>query len=446
MKLPDGPQTLPFLQTVQWIARPLEFLDGCFQNYGDIFTLKWKNVSQVFISNPQALQELFTAAPDTFGSIPGNGPSAILLGKNSSLWSDHERHQRQRRLLAPAFHGECMRSYGHLICETTKQAMSHLIPGKPFSIHSFSQNISLQIILSTVFGLHPGKRSEEFKQLYTSLLEYAIGSPLISSLLFFNFLQRDLGPQSPWGRFMRKKQQMDELIYAEILQRREHPDPSREDILSLLLRAGDEVAQPMTDVELRDELMTLLFAGHESTASAIAWALYWIDQSPKVQNYLEKELSSLDPDPDPSVIAQLPYLTAICQETLRIYPPGLVAIARILKSPLNLLGYQFEPNTLLIPCIYLVHQREELYPEPKLFKPERFLERQFSPYEYLPFGGGHRHCIGIAFAQYEMKLVLVSILLHFRLASINKRLFKPIRRGAAMGPPANMRMMATNRL
>ncbi|HEY9846759.1 MAG TPA: cytochrome P450, partial [Candidatus Caenarcaniphilales bacterium] len=253
------------------------------------------------------------------------------------------------------------------------------------------------------------------------------------------------GPLSPWGRFLRLKQQIDQLLIAEIQSRRKQADPNRDDILSLLLAARDEAGEAMTDEELRDELLTLLFAGHETTASALAWALYWIDHLPEVQSKLLQELNTLPPDSDPSATARLPYLTAVCQETLRIYPIAINTFPRVTKSSIEIMGYQFEPGTILLPSIYLTHQREDIYPQPKQFKPERFLEKQFSAYEYLPFGGGNRRCIGLAFAQFEMKLVLATILSRYELKLASNRPVKPTRRGLTVAPPGNMRMVVTQK-
>jgi unspecific monooxygenase len=445
MKLPDGPKTPPFVQTLQWMTHPLEFLDDCAHRYGDVFTVRRNNDRpDVYLSNPQAIQEILTTNPEQFDSGLRNGLLQILLGQHSISLSllERDRHQRQRRLLMPPFHGERMRAYGQLICNITEQVMSQWIIDKPFSVRSSMQEIAMRTILSTVFGLHEGQRFEQLRQLLSSLLN-SIGSPLSSSLIFFRSLQRDLGGWSPWGRFLRQKQLIDQLLYAEIWQRRKQPDPLRTDILSLLMSARDEAGQLMTDVELRDQLMTLLLAGHETTASALAWALYWVEQLPEVRNKLIKELDTLAPNSDPNAIARLPYLTAVCQETLRIYPIAVIGSPRIVKSPLKLMGYQFEPGTALIPCIYLTHHRQELYPEPKQFKPERFLERQFSAYEYLPFGGGNRHCIGSAFAQFEMKLVLAKILSRYQLVLADSRPVKPVRRGFTLAPPSAMQMVMT---
>jgi cytochrome P450 len=208
------------------------------------------------------------------------------------------------------------------------------------------------------------------------------------------------------------------------------------------MSARDEAGAGMTDVELRDELMTLLVAGHETTATALTWALYWIHKLPSVRDKLLQELDSLGDQPDPSAIFRLPYLNAVCSETLRIYPVGMLTFPRVVKTPVLLLEHQLEPGTILVGCIYLTHQREDIYPQPKQFKPERFLERQFSPYEYLPFGGGSRRCIGMAFALFEMKIVLAKILSRFELTLADNHPVRPLRRGLTSAP-SDVRLVVT---
>lgn len=448
MNLPDGPTTpryLRMLRTFRWIFRPLDVLEERVQQYGEAFTLG-KNTSSplVYISNPKAIQQILTTDPEKFEIGPGNQVLKFLVGENSLILLDGIKHQRQRRLMMPPFHGERMRAYGKLICDITAQVMSQLQIGKPFCVRSAMQEISLQVILSAVFGLNQGQRFDQLRELLSSLLDI-IGSPLTSSFLFFPSLQKDLGAWSPWGQFLRRRQEIDQLLYAEIQQRREQTKPSGDDILSLLLSARDQAGQPMSDQELRDELLTLLFAGHETTASALAWALYWVDHLPSVHDQLLRELATLPVNADPTDIARLPYLSAVCQETLRIYPIAINPFPRTLKVPMEMMGYQFEPGTTLLISIYLTHHREDIYPEPKKFKPERFLERQFSPYEYLPFGGGNRLCIGLAFAQYEMKLALATILSGYDLTLADNRPVKPSRRGFTVAPPGNMRMVLTSK-
>jgi unspecific monooxygenase len=355
-----------------------------------------------------------------------------------------ERHRRQRKLWMPPFHGERMRAYGQLVCDVTEKVTSRWTIGEPFSARSSMQTISLQVILKAVFGLEEGSRYEKLQERLTALLSPS--NPVLQAMIIlFPALQRDLGSWSPWAQLTRQLEQIDNLIYAEIAERKEQPDPSRTDILSLMMSARDEQGQPMTDVELRDELMTLLIAGHETTATSLSWALYWIHHLPQVREKLLQELDALGDNPDPNTIFRLPYLNAVCQETLRIYPVAMLALNRVVKSPLQIMGYQFEPGTLLIPCIYLTHHREDLYPEPKQFKPERFLERQFTPYEFLPFGGGNRVCIGMAFAQFEMKLVLATVLSRWQMELADSKPVEPVRKGALLAPAQGVQMVVKGR-
>lgn len=445
-KLPNGPQTPSWLQTFQWLANPLEYMEACAKRYGDIFTLRIGPVftPQVFISNPQTIQEVFSTAPKQLDSGEEAGIKSPLLGRQSLVAIAGESHRRRRKLLMPPFHGERMRAYGELVRDITLAATKQWMIGEPFPVRPFMQSISFQVILKAVFGLEEGSRYEQLQQRLTALLNPQ-NSVLQGMIIVFPALQRDLGKWSPWGQLMRQIQEIDDLIYAEIGDRRTHPDPSRTDILSLMMSARDEQGQPMKDVELRDELMTLLIAGHETTAISLAWALYWIHHLPQVREKLLEELDTLGDNPDPSAIVRLPYLNAVCQETLRIYPVAMLALNRLVKSPLQIAGYEFEPGTLLVPCIYLTHHREDLYPEPKQFKPERFLERQFSPYEYLPFGGGNRACIGMAFAQFEMKLVLATLLLSWQLELADSKPVEPARKGALLGPAQGMQMVVKGR-
>ncbi|MBW4495455.1 MAG: cytochrome P450 [Oscillatoria princeps RMCB-10] len=443
-KLPDGPQTLPLLQTLKWMAKPLEYMEDCAQRYGDIFTLRIGPtfIPQVFISNPQLIQEIFTADPKQLDSGEAAGVRSPLLGRQSLLALDGEPHQRQRKLLTPPLHGERMRAYGQLIGDITLAVTGGWKIGEPFSVLPSMQAISFRVILKAVFGLEDGQRYEQIEQLLIAILNPK--NPLfMASALFFPLLQRDLGPWSPWVKFLRLRQQLDELIYAEIQERREKPEPSRTDILSLMMAARDEAGEPMTDVELRDELLTLLVAGHETTATSLAWAFYWIHRLPQVREKLLQELDTLGENPDPNAIFRLPYLNAVCSETLRIYPVAMLALNRLVKSPLQVAGYQLDPGTLVVPCIYLTHHRSDLYPEPKQFKPERFLERQFAPHEYLPFGGGNRRCIGMAFALFEMKLVLATVLSRTQMELADSKPVQPVRRRFLLGPADGVRMVVT---
>lgn len=443
MTLPDGPTLPTLLLLIQWIARPYALLNECAERYGDPFTVGLSGGQpMVFFSNPQAIQQLFAANTTQVVAGRSNALLRPLVGNNSLLLLDGERHQRERRLLMPPFHGDRMRTYGQMMRDITQQVASQWQVNQTFVMRESMQEISLRVILQAVFGLTQGDRYEQLRELLSTLLQ-VLGSPLGSSLLFFNGLQKDWGAWSPWGRFLRQMQQIDQLLYAAIRQRRSHLDESSNDILSLLLAARDEAGQLMSEQELRDELLTLLIAGHETTASALAWAIYWIHQLPEVKARLLQELDSLGPDAEPMAIAQLPYLNAVCQETLRIYPIVPIAAPRITQTKFQVLDWEFEPETRLVPCIYLTHRRLDLYPEPDSFRPERFLERQFSPYEFLPFGGGSRRCIGLAFALFEMKLVLATILSGHELAIAESRPVHPSRRGITLAPSTGVRMVLT---
>ncbi|WP_193200534.1 cytochrome P450 [Nostoc sp. MG11] len=444
MKILDSPQKSKLTQLPQWVFNPLKLLETTAREHGDCFTL-WltSNKPMVLFSNPQAIQQIFTAQLEQLDARGSSQLLQPLLGKNSLILLSGASHQRQRRLLTPPFHGERMKAYGQVIANITNQVINGWKIGEPFSIRDSMQEISLKVILQAVFGLREGERFTRLQELLGSVLDLS-GSPLRATLMFFPALQVDWGTWSPWGKFLRQMQQIDQLIYTEIQERRDQPNSSRSDILSLMMSARDDNGEPMTDVELRDELMTLLVAGHETTASGLTWALYWIHHVPEVRTKLLAELDNIGENPDWNEVSRLPYLTAVCQETLRIYPIIMLAIPRVVKSPIEIMGYEFQPGTLLSPCIYLTHHRPDLYPEPKQFKPERFLERQYSQYEYLPFGGGNRRCIGMAFAMFEMKLVLATVLSQMELALIDNYLVKPTRRGITLAPSGGKWLVATS--
>ncbi|HXM27174.1 MAG TPA: cytochrome P450 [Chthoniobacterales bacterium] len=437
MSLPDGPKSPRIWQMLQWITMPFSFMRGCSDRYGDRFTvfLSQRLPPVVFFSNPKALQVIMTSDDSELFDSPGDLNTLLepLLGTQSLMGLSGDRHRRMRQLLMPSFHGERMRSYGQLIRDITEEVMRERVAGKTFPVRKSMQKISMRVILRAVFGLNEGARYQQLERLLATMLD-RMSNPLSVSLLFFPMLRQDFGPLSPWGSFVRARREIDQLIYAEIAERRTHLDPSRNDILTLLMSARDEAGEALTDAELRDELMTLLVAGHETTATAITWALYWIHKFPTIRQQLLKELQALDGPLDPTVVFRLPYLNAVCSETLRIYPVGMTLFARVTKSTVELMGSSLEPGTVVIGCIYLAHHREDVYPDPDEFKPERFLERHYSPFEYLPFGGGVRRCIGMAFAQFEMKLVISGILSGFELALADSRSVRPVRRGITSGP------------
>jgi cytochrome P450 family 110 len=446
----NGPPKTSFWIRYLWGCRfiffPLETLAARRQSYGDDYRVSPPDTKSplIYFSSPAALEDIFTAQPGQISAGQGNQVLKVLLGEHSIVLLDGKKHRRQRQLLMPPFHGDRMRTYAQVIQDITKQATQQWAIGDTFAVRPLMQSISLQVILKTVFGLHTGSRYDKLQQSLSQMLD-GFGSPIGAMFLFYPFLQQDWGAWSPWGRFLQQRQQVDELLYAEISDRRSQPDANRTDILALLLAAQDAEGQALSDEEVRDELMTMLFAGHETTASALAWAMYWIAQLPDVRTKLLAEFDAMDitTDFDPITISRLPYLSAVCQETLRLYPIAVSTFPRVVQQPMIVAGYALEPGTVIIPSIYLAHHRVQVYPEPQQFRPERFLERQFSPYEYLPFGGGDRRCIGSAFAMFEMKLVLFQLLLSWDLTLVNSKAVRPIRRGLTIAPSGRLWLRVT---
>ncbi|MEH1865679.1 MAG: cytochrome P450 [Nostoc sp.] len=447
MQLPNPLKTPSWLQKLQWITDPVGYVENAAQQYPDIFTSRIIGFGDtvVIVNDLQAIQEILTNDRKKFLAVGEfNRITEPWLGKNSVLILDGSRHKQQRQLIMPSFHGERMQSYGQQIRNLTENVFSQLLLNQPFLARNITQEISLQVMLHVVLGLGEGERFQKLKHLLPLLLDLS-HSPITSSFFFLPFLQQDLGAWSPWGKFLRNREKIDQLLYAEISERRQKPNSERVDILSMLMLAQDETGQLMTDHELRDQLITLIVGGYETTASVMAWGLYWIHKKPLVHEKLLQELDTLGDSPDPMSIYRLPYLTAVCNEILRVSPVLLFSFPRVVQEPVKLLGHSLEPGTVLLPSIYLTHQREDLYPQPKEFKPERFLERQFSPYEFLPFGGGVRRCLGEALALFEIKLVLATILSRYQLALVNQQPERLVRRGFTLAPASGVKMVITGR-
>jgi unspecific monooxygenase len=437
----------PLLQLLQWIRDPIEYLEEARRLQGNIFTSTLGNLGKfVMIADPKANQQMLNVDRKQFLALGKlNRIFEPLVGDRSIFFLDGEEHRQRRKLIMPSFHGERMQNYAQLIVDLTEKTFDSLPADSPFTARRITEAISLQVIIQAIFGLFEGERSQELRQSISQFANF-FNTPWNSAFLFFEGLRRDWGVWSPWGRFIALRKQIDSLLFAEIADRRQNPDPDRTDILSLLLSTTDEEGRYLSDSELRDELMTLLLAGHETTATALAWALYWIHHHPEIYQKLRQELDSLGENPDPLAVSRLPYLTAVCNETLRIYPVGILTFSRVVAKPTEMLGHRLEPNMVLTGCIYLTHHREDIYPEPDSFKPERFLERQFSPYEFIPFGGGARRCAGEALAIFELKLVLATIINRYRLELENKQPEKAQRRGLTLAPASGVKMVFKGRI
>ena len=441
MKLPDGPKASPRSLSHQFKTDPLGFMDAMSDRYGDIFTIMAGSTPLVIVSNPQGIKQIFTSAKEIIASGKLNQGGALLTGNNGLLMLDGLRHKHRRQLLMPPLHGTRVQLYGQRICQVADKIMNDLALGKSFYAYPTVQKITLEVILQALFGLHEGERYEQFRQLFSNLLSFA-RSRWLRFTLSYPFLRQDLGQWSPWGYWQNLQRQFDKLLYAEIEERRAQADPSRTDVLSELVFARDETGQPMTYEDMRDLFPSLLLGGQDASATAITWSLYWIHRLPNVRERLLEELNTLGESPDPMSIVALPYLSAVCNEVLRIYPTQVVTFPRLVESPIEVMGYELSPGTVVRGSIYLTHQREDLYPQPKQFRPERFLERQYSPYEFLPFGGGARRCPGEILAMFEMKLVLATILSRYQLALANDKIVeKPKAIGVNYPPASGLKMV-----
>jgi cytochrome P450 family 110 len=442
VKLPNRPRTPWFMQVYQWGNHPTHLLDSCTQRYGDIFMTQWPGSPPiVFVSNPQAINEIYTAPSQMFNVAETYDILRPLVGSQSLMAMDGKPHERQRSLVMPCLHGGRMRSYGKLICDETTQMMQQWKLKEVINLTSWADHISMSVMFQVVFGASQGEHLGQLRQKVSELLDY-FSSPIVILHLLIPSLRKDFGPWSPWGRFLRLLKEVDKLLHIEIAQRRRQPQPESTDVLSMLMKARDEQGEAMSNQELRDEVMTVL-SGKGVAATAIIFGLYALLKHPEVCQRLREELDSSSDPSDTYAISKLPYLTAISQETLRLYPLSVVAM-RVATTPLRIMGYEFPAGTHVYANIHSVHHREDLFPDPHQFKPERFLEKEFASYEYSPFGGGHRRCIGYAFAPFQMKLVLATVLSRYQLKLTDNRPFNLVRHAAGVAPDKDIKMMVTD--
>ena len=429
--LPAGPSSTLFA-LLRYAQDPYGAILWAARKYGDPFT--WPSLfgKMVVTGDPAVLRTLFTAPPEMF-AVPGAEILGPVIGKSNLILLHGEQHRAMRKLQAPPFHGSRMRAYGQLIRDITEEQAQSWAPGKAFCMHRSAQEISLQVILQAVLGLSSPSMQRDFKAAVLAMME-----SLKPSFLFIPALRRELLGLSAWSRFVRARQRVIELFTQELAERRATPRP-RQDIMSLLMEARYEDGAPLSDEELFEQMANLLVAGHETTASALAWACYFIHRDDEVKERLMQELRAL-PALEPEAIAGLPYLDAVCSEALRLNPVAPL-IGRKLLQRLPLQGYELPPATSIGVSILLVHRRPEIFPEPERFRPERFLERTYTPFEYLPFGGGTRRCIGAAFATYELKLALATILHEQKLRLLPAGPSRAEIRNTTVGPRGGIQMM-----
>jgi cytochrome P450 family 135 len=393
--LPPGSKAPAFLQGLRYMRDPLGFLSGLQQRYGDIYTVRFPFFGRiVYVASPELVKEVFTGSPAVFHA--GEANATVLepaLGPSSVLTLDDEPHMQQRKLLLPPFHGERIERYGELIREVTRREMASWPVGETFALRPSTQRITLSVILRAVFGIEDEERIDRATRLIDTF------SDRVTVITKFPNLRRDLGPGSPWRRFLRARAELDAFLYEEIaLRRTEAASEERDDVLSLLLAARHDDGSPMGDEELRDELLTVVGAGHETTATALAWAMERLLRTPAVLGRLRDSIAAGEDD----------YLDATVKETLRVRPV-INDVARKLTAPATVGGYELPAGSFVLPAIAALHFREDIFPAPHEFRPERYLEARADNYAWIPFGGGVRRCVGAAFAEFEMRIVLREI-------------------------------------
>ena len=413
-------------QALAWILRPEALLERARRECEEPFTIVLPIGPVVVVSDPADIKRVFTADPAVLRAGEGNAPLEPAVGAESLLLLDGPRHLRRRKLVLPPFHGERLARHAELIEQIARADVAQWPVGEPFGLEPRMRAITLEVILRIVFGIDDAERLAALQRLYPELLPPGLAR--LGALI--PALRRDLGPRSPFGAFLRVRDEIDRILYDEIARRRaDEALGDRDDILSMLVAARDEDGQPLTDGELRDELMTLLLAGHETTATALSWAFELLHRHPAAMARAREEARSGE--------QETPYLDAVCAETLRVKPP-LPMVVRRLAENFEVAGRTLPAGTRLAPSIYLAHRRAEAYPSPNAFRPERFLDQGVggarSSYAWLPFGGGTRRCVGASFAQLEMRTVLRTVLRDADLRPASARPERTARRAIVLAP------------
>lgn len=438
MNLPSGPQSPYWWQLLQILFKPTGSLSKWSEIYGDTFKLGGKRKpSTISFSSPEAIRTILNAPPEVIGYVQKSYLMKSLLGDKSLIFLPEPEHQSQRKLIIPSFHQVGLKVLGTEIINITKNTLINLESSDSFKVRSVMKEISLRVLVAFVFGDIKHSNNKKIEKIISEMFDLFESPSFIFYLLILAklipfFLEKEMGV---WKKYKQLQKELEFLIKTEIIENFNNRSNTEKNLLSLLTVAQYENGQKMTEQEIYDAIMTLIFAGFETAAAATSWMLYWVHYIPEVKKKLSEEISNIDIDIDPMKVMHLPYLDAVYNETLRITPPARSAFARTVKQGIKIEDYYLEPGTNIDITIYLAHQRKSVYPDPHLFKPERFLQRQFSPYEYLPFGGGQCRCIGASLAQYEMKLILTTIINNFELEIIDPKPLKPKLHGVVMIPP-----------
>jgi cytochrome P450 family 135 len=406
-------------------------MEDCSRRFGDMFTLRITHEGiWVFLTHPDAVKQVFTGDPRLLHAGEANVVLLPVLGRQSVLLLDEQEHMAQRKLMLPSFHGPRMRRYEAVMAEVAGREIERWPLGSPLSAWPTMQAITLEVILRTVFGVQDGERLSRLGDALRHVLAWGTRPQRLALLAA-------IGPRriADLRVFRHVLEPADHLLYEEIRRRRAAPDlEERDDVLSLLLQARHDDGSPMSDKELRDELMTLLVAGHETSATSLAWALEALVRHPAALARLREEVDA----------GEDAYLDAVIQETLRLRPV-IALVLRRLTEPMEIGGRLLPAGATVAPCIYLLHRRPDVYPNPRAFRPERFLEQPPGTYTWIPFGGGVRRCLGASFAQFEMKVVLRELISRLELRAARPRGERRVRRAIIFAPERGGEIVAARR-
>ena len=429
MPIPKGPR-FGLGTTLSYIRNPYGFFERSVRRYGQPFGCHTMGGPLVLSGRPEDVRDIFRADPMIFE--PWNTDVLKpVLGSNSVILTSGTKHREYRKLLVPPFHGQRMRSYAQSMASAAHDCASKWHEGEDFRAYNFTQSVSLEVILDTVFGVTDPVVRSGLKALLPELLNLGNGLPM-----FLKFLRLPVVPS--WRRFTAVRKQTDELI-GQLIRDRASSDDRGDDILSMLLEAEYDDGSRMDELEVRDQLLSILSAGHETTAIAMAWTLYWLHRHPEKLNRLLEDISEQAPTGDPEALTQIPYLDAVVNESLRIHPV-LPDLARKLRKDTELMGCKLKAGTAVGAVAFLTHRDPEIYEDPDEWIPERFLDHKFSPFEFYPFGGGNRRCIGAAFASFEAKVVLGTLLSAYHFELLDNRPLSVERRHITLMPRGGVRM------